>query len=130
MANTINKSFQPKSKEVRYLNKDFSSFRENLINFLSIIIQTLTPTLTTLHLVCFSLIWRLTSVTFYHTTPTTLSKKVFFTIQRKERTSLLWLNIWVIQRPPKEQPEPSTFIKFVLLQQIVMEIMFLITTML
>jgi hypothetical protein len=33
MATTIQKSFQPKSKEVRYLNKDFSSFRENLINF-------------------------------------------------------------------------------------------------
>ena len=33
MANTINKSFLPKSKEVRYLNKDFSSFKENLINF-------------------------------------------------------------------------------------------------
>src|ERR1035437_4873347 len=33
MATTIQKSFQPKSKEVRYLNKDFSSFKENLINF-------------------------------------------------------------------------------------------------
>ena len=33
MANTIQKSFQPNSKEVRYLNKDFSQFRENLINF-------------------------------------------------------------------------------------------------
>jgi hypothetical protein len=33
MANTTNKSFQPGSKDVRYLNKDFSSFRENLINF-------------------------------------------------------------------------------------------------
>ena len=30
---TIQKSFQPNSKEVRYLNKDFSQFRENLINF-------------------------------------------------------------------------------------------------
>ncbi len=33
MATTIQKSFQPGSKDVRYLNKDFSSFRENLINF-------------------------------------------------------------------------------------------------
>ena len=33
MATTIQKSFQPGSKEVRYLNKDFSAFRENLINF-------------------------------------------------------------------------------------------------
>lgn len=30
---TTQKSFQPKSKDVRYLNKDFSQFRENLINF-------------------------------------------------------------------------------------------------
>lgn len=29
----IQKSFKPGSKEVKYLNKDFSSFRENLINF-------------------------------------------------------------------------------------------------
>ena len=33
MATTIQKSFQPQSKEVRYLNKDFSQFRDNLINF-------------------------------------------------------------------------------------------------
>jgi hypothetical protein len=33
MATTTQKSFQPQSKEVRYLNKDFSQFRENLINF-------------------------------------------------------------------------------------------------
>jgi hypothetical protein len=33
MATTIQKSFQPGSKDVRYLNKDFSAFRENLINF-------------------------------------------------------------------------------------------------
>jgi len=33
MANTTNKSFQPKSKEVRYVNRDFSQFREGLINF-------------------------------------------------------------------------------------------------
>jgi len=33
MATTTQKSFQPKSKEVRYLNKDFSTFRDNLINF-------------------------------------------------------------------------------------------------
>jgi phage-related baseplate assembly protein len=33
MATTTQKSFQPKSKEVRYLNKDFSAFHENLINF-------------------------------------------------------------------------------------------------
>jgi len=29
----IQKSFQPGSKDVKYLNKDFSSFRENIINF-------------------------------------------------------------------------------------------------
>jgi hypothetical protein len=33
MATTTQKSFLPQSKEVRYLNKDFSQFRENLINF-------------------------------------------------------------------------------------------------
>jgi hypothetical protein len=33
MANTTQKSFQPQSKEVRYLNRDFSSFREGLIQF-------------------------------------------------------------------------------------------------
>jgi len=33
MATTLQKSFQPKSKEVRYLNKDFSQFRDNLIQF-------------------------------------------------------------------------------------------------
>lgn len=33
MATTTQKSFQPQSKEVRYLNRDFASFRENLINF-------------------------------------------------------------------------------------------------
>ena len=33
MSTTIQKSFQPKNKEVRYLNKDFSTFRDNLINF-------------------------------------------------------------------------------------------------
>ena len=33
MATTIQKSFLPNNKEVRYLNKDFSQFRENLINF-------------------------------------------------------------------------------------------------
>ena len=33
MATTTQKSFQPNSKEVRYLNKDFSQFRQNLINF-------------------------------------------------------------------------------------------------
>ncbi len=30
---TTQKSFQPNAKEVRYLNKDFSQFRANLINF-------------------------------------------------------------------------------------------------
>jgi hypothetical protein len=33
MATTTNKSFQPKSKEVRYVNRDFSQFRDGLINF-------------------------------------------------------------------------------------------------
>jgi len=33
MATTTQKSFKPGSKEVKYLNKDFSSFRDNLINF-------------------------------------------------------------------------------------------------
>ena len=33
MNTTTQKSFQPQSKEVRYLNKDFLSFREGLINF-------------------------------------------------------------------------------------------------
>ena len=33
MATTQQKSFQPKSKEVRYVNRDFSQFREGLINF-------------------------------------------------------------------------------------------------
>jgi hypothetical protein len=33
MPTTTNKSFQPQSKEVRYLNRDFSSFKEGLINF-------------------------------------------------------------------------------------------------
>src|ERR1700675_3520870 len=33
MANTIQKSFQPNSKEVRYVNRDFSQFREALIDF-------------------------------------------------------------------------------------------------
>jgi hypothetical protein len=33
MANTTQKSFQPNSKDVRYLNRDFASFREGLINF-------------------------------------------------------------------------------------------------
>lgn len=33
MATTTQKSFQPQSKEVRYLNRDFASFREGLINF-------------------------------------------------------------------------------------------------
>lgn len=33
MATTTQKSFQPGSKEVRYVNKDFSQYRENLINF-------------------------------------------------------------------------------------------------
>ena len=33
MPTTIQKSFQPNSKEIRYLNKDFSQFRENLISF-------------------------------------------------------------------------------------------------
>jgi hypothetical protein len=33
MPTTTQKSFQPNAKEVRYLNKDFSSFRQNLINF-------------------------------------------------------------------------------------------------
>ena len=33
MSSPIQKSFLPNSKEVKYLNKDFSSFRENLINF-------------------------------------------------------------------------------------------------
>jgi hypothetical protein len=30
---TTQKSFQPNNKDVRYLNKDFASFRQNLINF-------------------------------------------------------------------------------------------------
>ncbi len=30
---TTQKSFQPQSKEVRYLNRDFSSFKEGLVNF-------------------------------------------------------------------------------------------------
>ena len=33
MATTTQKSFQPQSKDVRYLNKDFSAFRDNLIQF-------------------------------------------------------------------------------------------------
>lgn len=33
MATTTQKSFKPQSKEVRYLNRDFSSFREGLIQF-------------------------------------------------------------------------------------------------
>ncbi|HOS15969.1 MAG TPA: hypothetical protein PKX15_02985 [Bacteroidales bacterium] len=33
MANTIQKDFSPNSKDVRYLNRDFSQFRESLINF-------------------------------------------------------------------------------------------------
>ena len=33
MPTTTQKSFLPKNKEVRYLNKDFSAFRDNLINF-------------------------------------------------------------------------------------------------
>jgi len=33
VANTTQKSFQPKCKEVRYVNRDFSQFREGLINF-------------------------------------------------------------------------------------------------
>lgn len=33
MATTTQKSFQPNSKEVRYLNRDFASFRDGLINF-------------------------------------------------------------------------------------------------
>jgi hypothetical protein len=33
MATNINKSFAPNSKDVRYLNKDFSQLREALINF-------------------------------------------------------------------------------------------------
>lgn len=33
MANIIQKSFSPKSKEVRYVNRDFSQLRESLINF-------------------------------------------------------------------------------------------------
>jgi hypothetical protein len=33
MPTTTNKSFQPQNKEVRYINRDFSQFREGLINF-------------------------------------------------------------------------------------------------
>jgi hypothetical protein len=33
MASTIQKSFQPQSKDIRYLNRDFFSLRESLINF-------------------------------------------------------------------------------------------------
>ncbi len=33
MATSTPKSFQPQSKEVRYLNRDFSSFKDGLINF-------------------------------------------------------------------------------------------------
>jgi len=33
MATTIQKSFAPNSKEIRYLNRDFSQLRESLINF-------------------------------------------------------------------------------------------------
>ena len=33
MSSNINKSFSPNSKEIRYLNRDFSSLREALINF-------------------------------------------------------------------------------------------------
>lgn len=33
MSTLIQKSFQPQNKEVRYLNRDFASFREGLINF-------------------------------------------------------------------------------------------------
>jgi len=33
MATTTPKSFQPQSKDVRYLNRDFASFRDGLINF-------------------------------------------------------------------------------------------------
>ena len=31
--NTINKNFKNKGKDVKYLNKDFSAFRQNLIEF-------------------------------------------------------------------------------------------------
>jgi hypothetical protein len=31
--NTINKNFKNKGKDIKYLNKDFNSFRENLIEF-------------------------------------------------------------------------------------------------
>ena len=31
--NTINKNFKNKGKDIKYLNKDFASFRENLIEF-------------------------------------------------------------------------------------------------
>jgi len=33
MSNTTNKNFSPNSKEIRYLNRDFSQLRESLINF-------------------------------------------------------------------------------------------------
>src|SRR3954469_4353699 len=33
MATTTQKSFTPQSKDVRYLNRDFASFRDGLINF-------------------------------------------------------------------------------------------------
>lgn len=33
MANTIQKSFSPNSKDIRYINRDFSQLREALINF-------------------------------------------------------------------------------------------------
>ena len=33
MASSTQKSFQPNSKDIRYLNRDFSSFRDALVNF-------------------------------------------------------------------------------------------------
>jgi len=33
MANTIQKSFQPQNKDVKYLNRDFNSFKQGLIEF-------------------------------------------------------------------------------------------------
>lgn len=33
MSSNINKNFQPNSKDIRYLNRDFLQFRESLINF-------------------------------------------------------------------------------------------------
>jgi hypothetical protein len=49
--NTINKNFKNKGKDIKYLNKDFSSFRANLIEFAKTIFQKHILILMKLHLV-------------------------------------------------------------------------------